>query len=68
MVQLPIDFFGAALNILLVTDADDQVEEHTGELNNVSASVINVTLGPIADLQVSGVSVDPTFIIDDPAA
>ena len=47
-----------------LTDATDQVFEHTGEGNNIDTMSIYVTLGPIVDLIPSQPSFDETILLD----
>ncbi|WP_422665759.1 CARDB domain-containing protein (plasmid) [Anabaena sp. PCC 7938] len=65
-LNLPLDISGERY-LLLVTDANKQVIEITGEENNVVSSLIQIELAPYADLAVSNV-IAPTLTIGDPAS
>ncbi|GAB1542664.1 hypothetical protein NUACC21_53380 [Scytonema sp. NUACC21] len=63
-VDLPIEFSGNYY-LLLVTDADGQVKEISGEENNVAYSAVQIQLGEYADLAVSNVTVSSSLILRD---
>ena len=65
-LNLPLDVSGERY-LLLVTDANKQVIEITGEENNLASSLIQIELAPYADLAVSNVTA-PTLSIGDPAS
>ncbi len=67
-VQLPIDFFGDDVFFLFVADDDDQQIEHAGEANNVVPVMVDIDLGPIADLRALDVTFTPNEAIGDPAS
>lgn len=65
-LNLPLSVSGDRY-LLVVTDANKQVIEITGEENNVASSLIQIELAPYADLAVSHVTA-PTLSIGDPAS
>src|SRR5262249_29884967 len=64
-VLIPPDVVGAR-QLLLVSDATNQVRELDGEANNTVARALSVQMAPYADLAVSGVTA-PGLLIGDPA-
>ncbi len=63
-VTIPVDVSGSWF-VLLLIDADDEVNELGAESNNVLARPIEIELAPYADLAVSNV-VAPQQLIGDP--
>ncbi|WP_013334633.1 CARDB domain-containing protein [Gloeothece verrucosa] len=65
-LDLPIDVSGNRY-LLLVTDAEANINEGGAENNNLAQSALAITLAPYADLAVSNVTA-PELTIGDPAS